>query len=234
MKRIACSFAAVLTLFAVHSVVSAQGAWSYEPPPTTTYSSRPVEQVPEPPSSKKRTSDRGLLGAFSLGVPVMLNVDRDVVRPGFDINGFGGVDIEYMVVGLGLGAMWTPIDSNAISGLPPGSGYGREPLTRLYFAPEFRVQVPNKSPIVPYLGVTFDANWWRLHSTDITVCGAFYCRAYAVFKFTPGMTAKLGIAFRVANGTHIDVGIKYSLSGAGSFFPDWQQWVTPYVGMLFR
>jgi hypothetical protein len=48
------------------------------------------------------------------------------------------------------------------------------------------------------------------------------------------MTAKLGFAFEVSEGTHIDVGIKYSLSGPGRFFPGRQQWVTPYVGMLFR
>jgi len=229
------SFGGVLALLLCTSVASAQGAWSYEPPPTQTYSSRPVEQYPAPASSSKKHSlERGLIGAFTLGVPIMLNVDSDVVRPGADLNGFGGVDMQYVVFGLGAGVMWTPINSTQIPDAPPGSGYGRSPMTRLYFAPEVRVQVPNKSPIVPYLGVTFDANWWRVHSYDAVYCGAFYCRVYAVFLFTPGMTAKLGFAFEVSNGTHIDVGVKYSLSGSGGFFPDMQQWVTPYVGMLFR
>ncbi|MGB8221265.1 MAG: hypothetical protein WCF10_01700 [Polyangiales bacterium] len=231
MNRNVCSIAGALALLLITSFASAQGAWSYPPPPTT-YSSRPVAQNPAPPPSKQ-SLERGLIGAFDLGVPVMLNVDPDVVRPGADLNGFGGIDMQYVVFGLGAGVMWTPINSNEITQALPGTGYGRSPMTRLYFAPEVRAQVPNKSPIVPYLGVTFDANWWRIHSTEV-VCGAFYCRAYAVFLFTPGMTAKLGIAFEVSEGTHIDVGIKYSLSGPGSFFPQRQQWVTPYVGMLFR
>jgi hypothetical protein len=48
------------------------------------------------------------------------------------------------------------------------------------------------------------------------------------------MTAKLGMGFRVSSGTHIDVGVKYSLSGPGNQFMRRQQWVTPYVGILFR
>jgi len=177
--------------------------------------------------------ERGLIGAFNVGVPVMLDVDKDVVRPGADLYGFGGMDMEYVAFGLGAGAMWTPIESNNIPGAAPGSVYGRSPMTRLYFSPEVRVQLPNKSPLVPYLGVTFDANWWRIHATEV-VCGAFYCRAYAVFLFTPGMTAKLGLAIEISDGTYIDVGMKYSLSGPGNFFPNRQQWVTPYIGVLFR
>ncbi|MGB8329714.1 MAG: hypothetical protein WCE62_06270 [Polyangiales bacterium] len=234
MKRNFCSAAGAIALLFVTSVVSAQGAWSYEPPPTQTYSSRPVEQYPAPPASSREPLERGLIGAFNIGVPIMLDVDSDVVRPGVDLNGFGGLDMEYVVFGLGAGAMWTPINSDQISGAPPGSGYGRSPMTRLYFSPEVRVQVPNKSPIVPYLGVTFDANWWRVHSYDVVACGAFYCRTYAVFLFTPGMTAKVGFAFKVSDGTYIDVGAKYSLSGPGNFFPSRQQWVTPYAGILFR
>ena len=120
-----------------------------------------------------------------------------------------------------------------IPGATPGAGYDRSPMTRLYFAPEVRVQVPNNTPVLPYLGITFDANWWRVKETDV-VCGAFYCARVAVFRFTPGMTAKLGMGFRVSSGTHIDVGVKYSLSGTGSFFFRREQWVTPYVGILFR
>ena len=55
-----------------------------------------------------------------------------------------------------------------------------------------------------------------------------------VFRFTPGFTGKFGIAFRVSQGTYIDLGIKYSLSGAGDFFLRREQWVTPYLGILIR
>ena len=180
---------------------------------------------------------RGYQGSFSLGVPVWLDVDHDVVRPGADLNFFGGYDIGYAVFGLGLGAMWTPVKLYNIPEVPPGSGNDRSPMTRLYFAPELRVQVPNNTPILPYIGITFDANWWRVKETDIS-CGGignyYYCRRAAIFRFTPGMTAKVGMAFEVSNGTHIDLGFKYSLSGTGSFFFRREQWVTPYLGMLFR
>jgi hypothetical protein len=214
-------------------VASAQGAWSAEPSQTTTYTSQPVEQYPPPSSAEQRAMHRGYQGAFSLGVPVWLNANSDVVRPGADLMGFGGWDIGYAVFGLSAGAMWTPINFYNIPGVPPGSGYQRSPMTRLYFAPEVRVQVPNNSPIMPYLGVTFDANWWRVKETDI-VCGVYYCTRRAIFRFTPGMTAKVGVAFKVSSGSYVDLGVKYSLSGSGNFFYRREQWITPYVGMLFR
>ena len=108
---------------------------------------------------------RGYQGSFSLGIPIWLNVDSNVVRPGADLNFFGGFDIGYAVFGLALGAMWTPINFYNIPNLPPGSGYDRSPMTRLYLAPEVRVQVPNNTPMLPYIGITFDANWWRVKAT---------------------------------------------------------------------
>lgn len=175
---------------------------------------------------------RGYQGSFSLGIPIWLNVDSNVVRPGADLNFFGGFDIGYAVFGLALGAMWTPINFYNIPEAT-GTGYTRSPMTRLYLAPEFRVQVPNTTPMMPYIGITFDANWWRVAQTDI-VCGQFYCRRAAVFLFSPGMTVKFAIAFRVLDGTYIDIGVKYSLTGPGSFFTRREQWITPYIGMLFR
>jgi hypothetical protein len=228
-----CLVAGVLALLLSTSVVSAQGAWSAEPSETSPYTSRPVEQYPPPSSAEQQAMHRGYQGSFSLGVPIWLDVDSSVVRPGADLNFFGGFDIGYAVFGLALGAMWTPIKFYNIPNLPPGSGYDRSPMTRLYFAPEVRVQVPNNTPLLPYIGITFDANWWRVKATDI-ICGWYYCTRVAVFRFTPGMTAKLGLGFKVSHGAYIDIGLKYSLSGPGSFFFRREQWVTPYVGVLFR
>ncbi|MBW1831207.1 MAG: hypothetical protein JRJ10_05830, partial [Deltaproteobacteria bacterium] len=223
-----------LALLVSTSVASAQGAWSAEPSQTSPYSSNPVGQYPPPSSAEQQAYHRGYQGAFTLGVPVFLNVDKNVVRPGADLNFFGGYDIGYAVFGLALGAMWTPMNLYNIPGATVA--YDRSPMTRLYLAPEFRVQVPNNTPILPYLGVTFDANWWRVKETEI-VCGGiyyYYCARVAVFRFTPGMTVKLGMAFRVSTGSYIDVGVKYSLSGTGSFFFRREQWITPYLGILFR
>ena len=166
MKTRFCLVAGGLGLLLSTSVASAQGAWSAEPSQTTTYSSRPVEQYPPPSSAEQRAMHRGYEGSFTLGVPVWLDVDSNVVRPGADLNFFGGFDIGYAVFGLALGAMWTPMNLYNIPGVPPNSGYDRSPMTRLYFAPEVRVQVPNNTPILPYLGITFDANWWRVKETE--------------------------------------------------------------------
>ena len=222
-----------LALLFSTSVASAQGAWSAEPSQTSPYSSHPVEQYPPPSSAEQRAYHRGYQGSFNLGVPIWVDSDRDVVRPGADLYAFGGLDIGYTVFGLSLGAMWTPINFYNIPGVPSGSGYSRSPMTRLYFSPEFRVQVPNNSPILPYIGITFDANWWRVKETEI-VCGVYYCTRRAIFRFTPGMTVKLGLAFQMLCGSYIDLGIKYSLSGSGNFFFRREQWVTPYLGFLFR
>jgi len=223
--------AGILAFLLCSSGASAQGAWSYEPTPSSTYAASPVEQYP--PSAKQQASHRGYIGSFSLGVPIWLKVDSDVVRPGADLTGFGGFDMGYVAFGLSLGAAWTPINFYNIPNLPPGSSYDRSPMTRLYLSPEFRVQVPNRSPLLPYIGISFDANWWRVKATDI-ICGWYYCTRVAVFRFTPGMTAKVGLAVRVASGSYIDIGVKYSLSGPGSFFFRREQWVTPYIGLLFR
>ncbi len=200
------------------------------PPPNETYSTQPPP-APKPKAPERK--HRGLQGGFNIGVPLFRDIDKDVVRPGADLHGFGGYDIGYAMFGLDLGAMWTPIDLNKVSTPTSGTNPGRSPVTRLYFAPEVRVQVPNKSPILPYVAITFDANWWRFRETEV-VCNFWYCAQVKVFRFTPGFTAKGGIAFRIRQGVHVDVGFKYSMSGTGNFFFRREQWITPYIGILAR
>jgi len=232
MKRTTILFVVGLALAGLTASASAQGAWSSPPPTTSTYPSPPAEQYSEPSAARQYARHRGYQGAFNVGIPIWLNADRDVVRPGADLSFFGAYDMGYVAFGLGAGAMWTPINFYNIQGAS-GGGYDRRPMTRLYLSPEFRVQAPNSTPMMPYAGITFDANWWRVAQTDL-VCGAFYCTRAAVFLFSPGMTAKLGIAFRLMEGTYLDIGVKYSLTGPGSFFSGREQWITPYFGMLFR
>lgn len=182
---------------------------------------------------KKVSAHRGFQGGFDLGVPVFLDVDSNVVRPGVDLHFFGGYDIGYLLFGIDLGAMFTPIDLNNVEGIAPGTNPGRSPTTRLYFGPEVRAQVPNKSPVLPYVAVTFDANWWHFRETEVA-CNFWYCAQVNVFRFTPGFSAKAGLAFRIKQGAHIDIGAKYSYTGAGSFFMNRQQWITGYLGFLIR
>jgi hypothetical protein len=203
------------------------------PPPSESYETQPMP----PPASKSKPpperKHRGLQGGLNIGVPLFLDVDRNVVRPGADIHGFGGYDMGYAMFGLDLGAMWTPIDLRKVSTTPPEPNLERSPVTRLHFAPEVRVQIPNQSRILPYVAITFDANWWQFRETAIG-CGFWYCAQFKVFRFTPGFTAKGGMAFRIREGVHIDVGFKYSLSGPGNFFLRREQWITPYIGVLGR
>ena len=128
------------------STTSAQGAWSNPPPPSSTYPSRPVEQTPTPSPAKQQAMHRGYQGAFHIGIPLWLNVDSAVVRPGADLNIFGAYDMGYVAFGVGAGVMWTPINFDQVPGV---TGAGRRPLTRLYLAPELRVQIPNTTPIMP-------------------------------------------------------------------------------------
>lgn len=220
---------AAIVVIVAHQADAQGYSYPTPPPQNQPYEPQPVE--PEP--AEKVSAHRGFQGGFNIGVPIWLDVDKNVVRPGADLHFFGGYDIGYAMFGIDLGAMWTPVDAGQIPGVSPGTDPGRSPLTRLYVAPEVRVQVPNKSPILPYVAITFDINWWNFRETGV-VCNYWYCAQVNVFRFTPGFTAKAGIAFRIKQGAHIDLGAKYSFSGAGDFFLRKEQWVTPYVGFFFR
>jgi len=227
---IALSVAAAIHPGSTGRAVAQQYTYPTPLPQDQPWEPQAAEPTPEP---EKVSSHRGFQGGFNIGAPVFLDVDRDVVRPGADLHFFGGYDMGYGLFGIDLGAMFTPIDLGDVPGVMPGSDPGRSPTTRLYFAPEVRVQVPNESPLLPYVAMTFDANWWHFRETEVA-CNFWYCAQVNVFRFTPGFTAKVGLAFRIKQGAHIDVGAKYSFSGTGSFFRDRQQWVTGYLGFFIR
>lgn len=196
----------------------------------------PTEPPPETYPTTSEIPQRGLKTRFNwsmnIGVPVFLNVDHKVVRPGADIGWVGGLDIGYVVFGFGVGVMFTPIDLKEFVDDNGQSG-SQSPMTRLYFFPEVRFQVPNDSLVLPYLTGAFDVNWWNFRESGLT-CGLWWCGRTSVYRFTPGFTGKAGLAFHVTRGVHIDVGMKYSVSGKGNFFPSTTWWLTPYVGVLVR
>jgi hypothetical protein len=170
--------------------------------------------------------------AFTIGVPIWLNVPLEVVRPGADLSWVGGVDIGYAVFGFGVGVMWTPINLREYVDEDGNSG-SQSPVTRLYFFPEVRLQVPNDSVVLPYLSGAFDVNWWNFRETGLR-CGFWFCNTRSIYRFTPGFTGKVGLAFEIKRGVKIDVGMKYSLTGKGDFFNTTRWWLTPYVGVLVR
>ena len=225
---------AVVALLIAHQTAAQGYPYTYPTPPPQ---NPPPEPKPAEPEPKKEavSAHRGFQGGFNIGVPIWLDVDTNVVRPGADLHFFGGYDIGYAMFGIDLGAMWTPIDFG--DGFrPPGTDVivaGRQPLTRLYFSAEARVQIPNPTLLVPYLAIAADFNWWNFKETGVA-CGFWYCTEVNVWRFTPGFTAKLGLGFSIKQGAHIDVGAKYTLSGAGDFFNRREHWVTPYLGFFFR
>ena len=219
-----------LSLLGATSSARAQSA---EEPPVVLEMAEPEEPlypstsaIPEPGPEKR------FGWSLHVGVPIFLNVDHSKFRPGFDTSWAGGLDLEYFVFGVGAGLMFTPID---LQGFVDdfGNQGGRRPATRFYLFPEIRFQFPNQSLVLPYFTGAFDVNFWSLHSTDL-VCDEFYCDGRKLFRFTPGFTGQVGLAFHLKRGIHVDVGMKYSFSGKGAFFDSSQWWLTPYVGVLAR
>ncbi len=186
-------------------------------------------------SGKRYTPVRGpglrVIAGATLGVPVFLKVDHDVVRPGADMYAWVGLDIGWLVFAAGFGASWNAID---VGQVPGGEELGRSPLSRLYVGPEIRFQVPKAKAVLPYLSGAFDANWWKYRDVQGVSCNFWYCASRARFTFAPGFTAKIGIGIKTGERVYIDVGMKYSFTGAGNFFDSTQRWLTPFVGIMYR
>ena len=189
----------------------------------------PTVQEAEP---KKAWEPAGFTWSIGIGVPIVLNVDREAVRPGANIFFFGGADFGFFIIGGSVGLQWNPIDLSKVPTVANGS---RHPLTRIYLPlPEVRFQVPNLKIVLPYITGSFDMNFWNFAETSVG-CGYWYCSQYSVYRFTPGFTGKAGLAFNInESGVHIDAGFQYSFTGKGQFFDDSGWWLAPYVGVLVR
>jgi hypothetical protein len=182
-------------------------------PPDQMVSDTPPPAVQQP-EEKKGWQPAGFTWGLSIGVPIILNVPRENVRPGANINFFGGADFGFFVIGGDFGLQWNPIDLDGVnvSGLS-----GRSPLTRIYLsAPEVRFQVPDLKVVLPYITGSFDMNFWNF------------------YRFTPGFTGRAGLGFEVKGGVYIDAGFQYSFTGKGQFFSESGWWLAPYVGVLVR
>jgi hypothetical protein len=190
-----------------------------------------------PPAQPVEPPDKGLKVGFSwalqLGVPVFLDVDRDILKAGADVSFFGGADFDWFVVGGAAGVGWNPVDLNGevVEGIVLT---GRSPLTRLFFSiPEFRVQIPNLEVVLPYVSGAFDINFWNYRETEVE-CGFYYCSSVEVYRFTPGFTGRGGVAFQIKNFIYIDTGLRYSFTGKGDFFESSRWFLVPYIGVLVR
>ncbi|MBW1876031.1 MAG: hypothetical protein JRI98_11795, partial [Deltaproteobacteria bacterium] len=59
-------------------------------------------------SAQERRVELRFQGGANLGVPIFLDVDRGIVKPGASITGWGGFDIGWVVFDFGIGLQWTP------------------------------------------------------------------------------------------------------------------------------
>ncbi|MEM8607454.1 MAG: hypothetical protein AAGF92_10125 [Myxococcota bacterium] len=201
-----------------------------------TASAEKVEEGYIPASSGKRFTPvlgpelRVITGA-TVGVPIFLDNDREVVRPGGEMNFWVGLDIGWLVFAGGFGASWTPIDLASVDG---GQALGRSPLARLYIQAEVRLQVPVAKAVLPFISGAFDANWWRHRDTQGLTCDFWYCLDRSRFTFAPGFTGKLGLGIKIGTRVYLDVGSKISLTGTGDFFESSEWFVTPFLGITYR
>ena len=247
MKAIDWRLFGLLVMFSVPApLVSAQWDPSVQEGVSTTTTTAPTpppappqQMVSTPPPSAqppKKGLDVRFTWALGLGVPIILDVPRDIVRPGANLFFFGGADFGFFVIGGSLGLMWTPIDFGSGTILQDGSLVsGRNPLNRFHFTiPEVRFQIPGLKLVLPYVSGGFDINFWNFRETAIG-CGWWYCAPVSVYRFTPGFTGKAGLGFNMKqSGVHVDVGFQYSFTGKGDFFEDSGWWLAPYVGVLIR
>ncbi|MEM7436661.1 MAG: hypothetical protein AAF436_16010, partial [Myxococcota bacterium] len=201
------------------------------PPPVTREmieAPRTEEPIAEQPPEKSKV---GFSWGLQVGVPIFLDVDRDIVKAGGDVSFFAGADFGYFIIGGTGGVGWNRINLN---NQPDVTFGGKSPLTRVFLSvPEFRVQIPNLAIVLPYVSASFDMNFWNFRQTEIT-CTSFYCTDTSVYRFTPGFTARAGVGLEVAPSIYIDVGFRCSYSGEGNFFNQSRQWITPYFGVLIR
>lgn len=186
-------------------------------------------------SGKRYTPVRGpelrVIAGASFGVPIFLDNDREVVRPGGEMNAWVGLDIGWLVFAGGFGAGWTPIDLASVDG---GQDLGRSPLARLYLQAEMRLQVPVAKAVLPFLSGAFDANWWRHRDVGALQCDFWYCTTRTTFTFAPGFTGKAGMGIKVRRRIYVDVGARISITGTGDLFMSSEWFVTPFVGITYR
>jgi len=244
MRSIKPRFIGVLIVFCLPaSLASAQWDQSAQQGTSTTATTAPTpppappdQMVTAPPPTApqpKKGLEIGFTWSLGIGVPILLDVPRDIVRPGANIFFFGGADFDFFIIGGSVGLMWNPIDFGNGTTFPPYTG--RSPLNRFYFSlPEVRFQIPDLKIVLPYISGSFDINFWNFRETTIG-CGYWYCAQYAVYRFTPGFTGRAGLGFNIKESSVlIDVGFQYSFTGKGDFFEQSGWWLAPYAGVLVR
>lgn len=197
---------------------------TYPAPPPPAPQPAPVAEPAPTGRQRGRTQN-----SVWLEVPMFLNVNTDVVRPGFGLAARIGMRIKNFVVpGIGLGASWNPID---LGGDPSTLSTARDPLSHVYFNLGLQFQYENDK-FTPYAVVALDFNFWHLWDTGYS-CGLWYCYGYDSYRYTPGLTARIGGSLTVNPRMSIDIGLRVGWSGEGNFFESRETYLAPYLGATF-
>lgn len=229
-------FVVGLALIVLDARASAQSSGSDFGSPSYQTSLDPAWGVQ--PQAARRTRKYSAFSGVDIGVPVVLDVDRELIRPGANLHLQGGVDLGYFAGFLHGGFRWIPVDFDRAdqAGHDTYGGAGRQPLKNPYFGLGIRLQAPNPSRVLPYVSGSFDFNFWNFSETDVACVGYIYwwCNSYDVYRFTPGFSGRAGIAVDLAAGLYIDLGVGMSMSFEGDFFDENMTWMEPYLGVLHR
>lgn len=169
---------------------------------------------------------RGPAGILGLqgGVPILVgaDVDKDIGRVGGSILGFGGVDFGFGAIELGFGYM----------GVPTDPGFSSVTSQRIALDIGGRVQVPNRSAVMPWLGFGFAAQWWKYDFAG--GCAGVLCSTGGSFRFTPGFNVRAGISILLGGLAAIEIGARYNISFQANGVSDGNlQFVEPTLGFRF-
>ncbi|MEM9729574.1 MAG: hypothetical protein AAF997_13375 [Myxococcota bacterium] len=165
----------------------------------------------------------GLLGGVALFVGD--DADRDIVRPGGGFAVSAGADLGYFAPELSFGYMAVPLEEPGIS---------REPLQRLALEMGGRLQFPNNTPVVPYLGAAFAVQWWKFNAFPPNCVSFFACSTGNDFRFAPGMSFRTGLTISFSRSVSFDVGLRYGMTFQGNnAFPTTRHWLEPSFGFRF-
>jgi hypothetical protein len=181
------------------------------------------------PATTRHARSVALVSQFHVGVPILLDTDRETVRPGANLGARFSLMSRYFGGGIHGSYQWIPIDEGRASRT---QREGRMPLRRAAFGPFVAAELPNLTPFTPYAQGGFDLNFWNFDENAL-ICDFWQCVSSNVYHFTAGFHGRIGGRFAVATRRRVflDLGIEGGMSFPQGFFANTQPWATPYLGV---